>query len=577
MRRRTGLPALAAALLLGISACSIVPTSSPTVPITQAPTRPVQDVGFEPLPPAPGATPEEVVRGFIDAAGSRVRGRPVAAEYLAPDAARTWTDATSITIVSQGYATVAGEAGSVEVTAARVGSVDPRGSFAVAGADPYTYAFPLAEVGGEWRITDPPDTLVMLDSDFERVYDRVDAYFLDPTLTQLVPDPRYLIRGEAQPTALVERLIEGAAPTLAPGVENPLTGARLARTVTVEDSTARVDLAGLMVEPATPLRELCAQLVWTLTQLDDLGIRSVEISVDGEPLELEDVPQRQTIDDWSTFDPEATPLPAVGHYLDETGALRRVTDGQPAPGPAGQAGAGLTSAAASADPRTGELTFLVGVRPEPGSASLLRGRYAGELAPVPFGGGTLSSPTVAVTSQEIWLLRNGVEIVRVSADGAPQGVGAPTLSTLGAAQVIELSPDGVRLAVVAADARGVRRLYVGTVVQDEEPRFAVRDFIEVTPGLSSVVDVAWRSAGELWVLAGEPGEQQLYSVFVDGWDLATEGRAGLPARPTALAAAPGRPPLVVAGDSLWQWSGQRWVTLLRGQEPVRGSAPFYPL
>jgi hypothetical protein len=184
---------------------------------------------------------------------------------------------------------------------------------------------------------------------------------------------------------------------------------------------------------------------------------------------------------------------------------------------------------------------------------------------------------VAVTSQEIWLVRNGVEIVRVAADGAPQGVGAPTLSTLGTAQVIELSPDGVRLAVVAADARGVRRLYVGTVVQDEEPRFAVRDFLEVTPGLSSVIDVAWRSAGELWVLAGEPGEQQLYSVFADGWDFSTEGRAGLPARPTALAAAPGRPPLVVAGESLWQWSGQRWVTLLRGQEPVRGSAPFYPL
>lgn len=577
MRRRAGLPALVAALLLALTACSIVPTSSPTVQITQAPDRPSQGVGVEPLPPASGATPEEIVRGFIDAAASRVRGRPVATEYLAPAAARAWTDATGITIISQGYATVAGEAGSVEVTAARVGSVDPRGSFTVAGADPYTYDFPLAEVDGEWRITDPPDTLVMLDSDFERVYDRVDAYFLDPTLTHLVPDPRYLIRGEAQPTALVERLIEGASPTLAPGVENPLTGARLARTVTVEDQTARVDLSGLVVEPATPLRELCAQLVWTLTQLEDLGIRSVEISVDGEPLELEDVPRRQTTDDWSALDPDATPLTAVGHYLDETGALRTVTGGQPAPGPAGQPGAGLASAAASADPRTGELTFLVGVRPELGGTSLLRGGYGGELVPVPFGGGTLSSPTVAVTSQEIWLVRNGVEIVRVPADGAPQGVSTPTLATAGTAQVIELSPDGVRLAVVVADPRGVRRLYVGTIVQAEEPRFAVRDLIEVTPGLSSVIDVAWRSAGELWVLAGEPGEQQLYSVFVDGWDFSTEGRAGLPARPTALAAAPGRPPLVVAGESLWQWSGQRWVTLLRGQEPVRGSAPFYPL
>jgi hypothetical protein len=576
VRRRAALPALAAALL-ALTSCSIVPTSSPTVQITQAPDRPTQGVDPQPLPPAPGATPEEVVRGFVDAAASSVRGRPVATEYLTPDAARTWTDATGITIISEGYATVAGEAGSVEVTATQVGRVDPRGFFTVAGAAPYIYEFPLAEIDGEWRITVPPDTLLMLETDFERLYDPVEAYFLDPTLTSLVPDPRYLIRGEAQPTAVVERLIEGASPTLSRGVENPLAGARLARTVTVEDQTARVDLAGLVVGPATPLRELCAQLVWTLTQLDDLGIRAVEITVDGEPLELEDVPRRQTTDDWPAFDPDATPLPSVGHYLGDDGALRTVTDGQPVPGPAGQPGAGLTSAAVSADPRTGELTFLVGVRPDPGGTALLRGRYGGELAPVPFGGGALSAPTVAATSQEIWLVRNGVEIVRVAGEGVLQGVVAPTLLTSGTAQVIELSPDSVRLALVVADPRGSRRLYVGTIWRDEEPKFAVPNLIEVAPGLSSVVDVAWRSSGELWVLAGEPGEQQLYSVGVDGWGLSTVEDSGLPARPTSLAAAPGRPPLVVAGNTLWQWSGRRWVTLLRGQEPVPGAAPFYPL
>ena len=56
MRRRYGAPVLAAVLLLGLTSCSIVPTSSPTVRITQAPERVVRDVGVEPLPPAPGAT-----------------------------------------------------------------------------------------------------------------------------------------------------------------------------------------------------------------------------------------------------------------------------------------------------------------------------------------------------------------------------------------------------------------------------------------------------------------------------------------------------------------------------------------
>ena len=77
-----------AALLLALSACSTVPMSSPTVQITQAPGRPAEVVGIEPLPPEPGATPEEIVRSFIDAAASVRPGHPVAREHLAPDAQR---------------------------------------------------------------------------------------------------------------------------------------------------------------------------------------------------------------------------------------------------------------------------------------------------------------------------------------------------------------------------------------------------------------------------------------------------------------------------------------------------------
>jgi hypothetical protein len=573
VRRRSGLPALAAALLLGLTGCSIVPTSSPTIRITQAPEPAGRDVGVEPLPPAAGATPEEVVRGFIDAAASSVPGRPVAQKYLTPEAAATWSDAGRITVIGQGYATAASRAGSVEVIAELVGTVDERGIFTVAGADPFEYDFPLVEVGGQWRISDPPDGLVILESDFERLYDPVAAYFLDPTLRQLVPDPRYLIGGDAQPTVLVERLIAGPSAALALGVSNPLAGARLARTVTVADQVARVDLTELVVDSATPLRELSAQLVWGLTQLD--GIRSVEITLDGEPLPLDDVPEQQTTDDWPAFDPDASPLDTVGHYLD-AGALRTVEDGAPAPGPAGTGVYGLSSAAVSADARTGELTFLAGVHPESGQATLLAGPYGGELAPV-LSGLTLSAPTVAATRPEVWIVRNGTDVVRVPAGGRPQAVVAPTLAGLGRAQVIELSPDGVRVAVVVADPQGVPRLHVGTVVRSDESGVAVRDLPQVAPTLSPVIDVAWRSNGELWVLAGDPGEQAPYALGVDGWGLTQLRTSGLPDRPTSLGAAPGREPLVVAGDRLWRWSRGTWVTMVRGQEPLPGSAPFYPL
>ena len=189
---------LAVLLLLPVlAACSIVPTSSNTVQITQAATRPTEEVGIEPLPPEPGATPEEIVRDFIDASASRVAGHPVAQKYLAPQAAESWSDAAQISVISQEFASVTTDADSVRVTANLVGTVDQRGVFQIGGnSGVFSREFNVAMVDGEWRITNPPDGLIMLDLDFVRLYSRLQAYFLDPTGQRVVPDPRYLISGE---------------------------------------------------------------------------------------------------------------------------------------------------------------------------------------------------------------------------------------------------------------------------------------------------------------------------------------------------------------------------------------------
>ena len=68
-----------------------------------------------------------------------------------------------------------------------------------------------------------------------------------------------------------------------------------------------------------------------------------------------------------------------------------------------------------------------------------------------------------------------------------------------------------------------------------------------------------------------------YSVGVDGWGLSTVPSAGLPSQPESIAAAPTRQPLVDAGGTIWQLAGGTWVTLVRGAEPLPGTAPFYPL
>jgi hypothetical protein len=560
------------ALLLAVTGCSTVPSASSTVQITDAPSRPSETVGIEPLPPEPGATPEEIVRGFVDAAASVRPGHPVAQQHLTPAAAKTWSDEAGITILSPDYATVATEAGAVTLTANPVGTVDPRGVFTVGGTGVFSRQFNLEQVDGEWRINNPPDGLIILQPDFERLYVERDAFFLDPTKQRVVPDPRLLIKGAAQPTTLIQRILDGPSGYIAAGVRNPLTGVQLRNTVTIREQAAVVDLTGLPVDPAPVLSEICAQIVWTLSPMT----RTVDIRVDGQSVDIPGVPVEQTVEDWAAFDPDAVPLDAVGHYL-SGGALHTVAAGAPAPGPAGTGVYGLTGAAVSADPHTDKLSFLVGVRSDATGAALFAGPYDQELAQV-LTATTLSSPSVAATRSEAWVVRDGNDVVRVPAGAAPQAVNAPTLQGLGRADVLRLSPDGVRAALVV-NGPGGHSLYVGTVVRAEDGSVELRDLRTIAPTLSQVVDVAWRDSGHLLVLASDQREDRVdpYEVGVDGWGLSTVPSAGLPSQPESIAAAPTRQPLVDAGGTIWQLAGGTWVTLVRGAEPLPGTAPFYPL
>jgi hypothetical protein len=566
-----------AALVLGLlTACSTVPTGSAPMQITEAPAGPAAEIGIEPMGPAAGASREEIVRGFVDAAASAVQRHPVARDHLTPDAAATWSDEAGITLVGADYAAVATVAGTVRMTGDLVGTVDPRGVFEAAPAtsgEVFTHEFTLTEVDGEQRIANPPDSLVMLVPDFERLYDDLAAYFVDPTGQRVVPDPRYVLGGPAQPTTLVQRLLDGPSPTLAAGVGNALGGVTLTRAATVEGSTVSVDLDGLDEASPVQLSQLCAQLVWTLDQVD--GISSVRVTLDGDPLNLPGVPSVQRTDDWAAVSPESVPADADGHYLD-AGRLMTV-DGEPAPGPAGTGQYGLSSAAVSADPRTSALSAMVGVSVNGPTATLLAGTYGQDLAPQGTAG-RYSAPTVAATRAEFWVVRDETTVVRLLAGSSPQPVNAPTLPGQGRVTALQLSPDGVRAAVVVSRGEG-SALLVGTVVRSDDGPVALRDLREVAPALTGVVDVAWRTAGSLMVLAADGQEDGVvpYVVGVDGWGLGEMPTSGLPSPPTALATAPGQQPLVSAGGSVWELSGGTWVTLIRGQQPVPGTEPFYPV
>ncbi|MCM3523333.1 LpqB family beta-propeller domain-containing protein, partial [Curtobacterium sp. P97] len=154
----------------------------------------------------------------------------------------------------------------------------------------------------------------------------------------------------------------------------------------------------------------------------------------------------------------------------------------------------------TADARTNELgtTVAVSAAGGPGGAvTLLAGPYGGALSPV-LGAGSFTVPTTAATRPEVWTVRDGSEVIRIPATGTPQTVSATTLPGLGTTRAFQLSPDGVRAAVVVDGPDG-GQLMVGTVVRTDD-QVAVRDLRAVAPELSQVVDVAWRTSGGLLVL-----------------------------------------------------------------------------
>jgi hypothetical protein len=190
----------------------------------------------------------------------------------------------------------------------------------------------------------------------------------------------------------------------------------------------------------------------------------------------------------------------------------------------------------------------------------------------------LTAPTLSTTRAEIWVVQDGTTVLRVPFGGKPQQVATPTLPGLGRALVLQLSPDGVRAAVVVDGPEGPT-LYVGTVARAEDGSVALSDLRQVAPSLSRVVDVAWADSRRLLVLAGDAGLDRIvpYEVGIDGFGLTIVPTSGLPSQPTSIAAAPLRQALVSAGGTVWELAGGTWITLVRGAEPLPGTAPFYPV
>lgn len=290
-RRLTGAAALALVAAVAVSGCGAIPRSGP-VQRHAEPTRTEAQPTYEVAPAGPqqGATPEQIVRGFLAAGTGVTDDYSVAREYLTPELAGDWhPDAR--TVVHRGDLSPVPRLEDneyrlnleVESVVDATGVIERKPAGATEVLD-----FDLVEVDGQWRISDAPDATVLTPSDFEDIFEPHHLYFADEDLSNVVVDPRWFPDRVPVSTSIVRALLGGPAPYLRGAVTSAFpAGTTLASSsVPVREGTATVELSVPDFDPANIEinRRMHDQLSLSLRSLT--AVNDVELLVEGAPVEL---------------------------------------------------------------------------------------------------------------------------------------------------------------------------------------------------------------------------------------------------------------------------------------------------
>ena len=149
--------------------------------------------------------------------------------------------------------------------------------------------FGLERSGGEWRISQVPDTFGtwLSQADLDRLYDPFRIYYVSAGDHRLVPDVRWLPLGTGLATRLARCLLAGVPDYLKGAVRTDIpAGTRLAvDAVTIDSGTAKVDLAATRLGNDPGQRQnLGAQFLATVTQAP--GVERVALQLEGADLQM---------------------------------------------------------------------------------------------------------------------------------------------------------------------------------------------------------------------------------------------------------------------------------------------------
>ncbi|BBY17193.1 MtrAB system accessory lipoprotein LpqB [Mycolicibacterium litorale] len=523
--RRLGAVVWLLAFALAASGCAGVPNSSAPQAIgtVERPAPPS-------LPkPTPGMDPDVLLREFLKATADPANRHLAARQFLTESASQSWDDAGSALLIDRVVFVETREPERVSVTmrADILGSISDMGVFETGeGALPDPGPIELVKTSDGWRIDRLPNGVFLDWQQFQSTYKRNTLYFVDPTGTTVVPDPRYVAVSDPDQlaTELVSKLIAGARPEMANTVRNllgsPLT---LRGPVTRADGGktgvgrgyggARVDLENLSTTDPHSRQLLAAQIIWTLNRAGING--PYVINADGAPLDDRFADGWETSDVAAT-DPGAFAGAAAGLHALMGGSLVSL-DAQRAPRVPGSFGQAPNQASAAVSRNGQDAASVVVLRPgAPDMQSTLWIGPLGGRANQALEGRSLSRPSWSL-DDAVWVVVDGANVVRVIQDASgqpariPVDAGPVALKFPGPIAELQLSRDGTRAAMVIGG-----QVILASVEQTQGGQFALTYPRRLGFGLGeTVVSLSWRTGDDIVVSRKDPQHPVSY-VNLDG-------------------------------------------------------------
>jgi hypothetical protein len=576
----------AVAVAIAAGGCAAVPTSGAVQQFGGAVQNGVNPQDYsQPIVQGPGQgwTAQEIVEGFVTANASFAGNHEVAKEYLDPAARQAWNPLWAVNVVSSWKVSppinlpkrLTGnqpqQEVSVRVTGLQVGTLTAAGlPLPSSGSAKQTVKFTLEKLGGQWRISNPPQTLLLTQSAFQRVYQPRNVYFLAGSGRTLVPDAVFVPEPDTNTqlafglaTALLQNprgWLDGAAVTGFPA-KSTLIG------VKINGPNAVIDLGG-KAAAANPLQQqqMAAQLAWTLAS-GPPSIQSVELEVNGRPLPIRGN-QLQLLDAYSNW----MPVPSAGsslYYIGSGGSVK-VLSGV---GPLGSGQLG------SANPVPDRLPPLRSIAVSPngrwiaGISTTGKAVYAWDLdhkaAPVrewPSPPSSGSCTSLSWDQQgDLWITAGGsVWLLPPGKDSA-----IPVSAPAGTVASFQVAPDGVRAVMILSGGAPLQLVAISRSVGP-----SLGQPVPIGSGITDPESLSWYDANNVIVLDGSSSGGQLYEVPLNGGSYSAIGSEGNILSVTATSPS-GPSPNIAVGLA----NGQIMVSAHQGAfefTRAAGVAPAFP-